>query len=109
VETDTLGVEVGHEPLAGFVSNSPVEFGENAVFTDQTTYDPETWFWEFGDGIGTSDQQNPIYNYSNSGAYTVTLTVANRCGDDVYSGPFEVLAPELFHYVYLPVVVKDSP
>jgi uncharacterized repeat protein (TIGR01451 family) len=91
VETDTLGVEVGHEPLAAFVSNTPVDFGENAVFTDQTAYDPETWFWTFGDGVGTSDQQNPIYNYSNPGAYTVTLTVANRCGEDSYADAFEVV------------------
>jgi uncharacterized repeat protein (TIGR01451 family) len=109
VETDTLGVEVGHEPLAGFQSNTPVEFGENAVFTDQTAYDPETWSWDFGDGVGSSDQQNPTYNYSNPDAYTVTLTVANRCGGDVYSEPFEVVVPALFHYVYLPVVVKDNP
>ena len=91
VETDTLGVEVGHEPLAAFVSNTPVDFGENAVFTDQTAYDPETWSWTFGDGVGTSNQQNPTYNYSNPGAYTVTLTVANRCGEDVYADIFEVV------------------
>jgi uncharacterized repeat protein (TIGR01451 family) len=91
VETDTLGVEVGHEPQAAFQSNTPVQFGENAVFTDQTAYDPETWSWTFGDGVGTSDQQNPTYNYSNPGAYTVTLNVGNRCGGDSYADVFEVL------------------
>jgi PKD repeat protein len=32
------------------------------------------FFWEFGDG-NTSQQVNPIHNYSSSGTYTVCLTV----------------------------------
>src|SRR5205823_14847945 len=37
---------------------------------------PETWFWEFGDGT-TSTQQNPLHTYSTPGFYVVKLTVTN--------------------------------
>jgi gliding motility-associated-like protein len=42
--------------------------------------------WNFGDGLGSiSTATNPIYTYSNSGSYLVTLTVTgnNNCFDTV--------------------------
>lgn len=108
VETDTLSVEAGHDPLAGFVSNSPVTLGQNAVFTSQVAYEPATWAWDFGDGVGTSTDPNPVYNYSNPDTYTVTLTVTNRCGTDAYAEPF-IVEPSGRHYVYLPLVWVNRP
>ncbi len=52
---------------------------EPAVFTDGSLDFPTSWFWEFGDG-GTSTEQNPIYFYSESGTYMVTLTACNALG-----------------------------
>lgn len=44
----------------------------------------ETWYWEFGDGV-TSTDQNPVYNYAAAGNYTICLTVTNdSCGSDSY-------------------------
>jgi len=106
VETDTLGVQVGHQPIAGFLSNSPVTLGQNAIFTDTTAYDPATWAWDLGDGTGTSNQPNVVYNYSNPGDYTVTLTVTNRCGVDVTSALFHVQGA--MYRVYLPVIYKGN-
>lgn len=39
------------------------------------------WNWDFGNGTGTSTQQNPVYNYPAGGNYTVTLalTVTGGC------------------------------
>jgi PKD repeat protein len=91
VETDTLAVEVSLVPVAGFLSNSPVDLGQPAVFTDVSSSDPTTWFWDFGDGVGTSDQQNPVYTYTSPGFYTVTLVVTNVCGLDTFADGFEVL------------------
>lgn len=34
-----------------------------------------SWSWDFGDGIGTSLQQNPVYSYADDGAYKVFLQV----------------------------------
>jgi len=50
-------------------------------FTDKSTGTITSWWWEFGDG-GTSAEQNPSYTYQNSGDYTVSLTVTGPSGSD---------------------------
>lgn len=42
-----------------------------------------TYFWDFGDGQGTSTQPNPLYAYSDTGSYDVMLvaTDQNGCSD----------------------------
>lgn len=44
-------------------------------FYDQSTDGPIEWYWDFGDGIGSSTEQNPPYMYTAVGWYLVTLTV----------------------------------
>ena len=41
-----------------------------------------TYFWDFGDGTGTSTQQSPSYTYAASGTYNVCLSVGDSCGTD---------------------------
>ncbi len=53
----------------------------DVTFTDTSTEKPTTWKWGFGDGT-YSTQQNPAHKYSESGNYTVTLTVSNKAGSD---------------------------
>jgi PKD repeat protein len=45
----------------------------------------EGWYWQFGDGVGSSSEQNPTYTYEQAGVYTVTLTVTDShgCSDKV--------------------------
>jgi len=50
-------------------------------FTDQSTGNPTSWAWTFGDG-GTSTLQNPSHTYSRKGSFTVTLTATNSNGSD---------------------------
>jgi PKD repeat protein len=45
-------------------------------FTDLTSGNPQSWLWNFGDGI-TSTLQNPAHTYSSSGSYLVQLTVSH--------------------------------
>lgn len=40
----------------------------------------ETWFWEFGDGTFSNDQ-NPSHDYYNSGQYNVRLTITDNEGN----------------------------
>ena len=54
----------------------------SAVFTDDSK-NAETWEWDFGDGVGTSTEENPTYEYDSPGAYTVRLVVTGQCGDGV--------------------------
>ena len=50
-------------------------------FTDQSTYNPTSWSWTFGDG-GTSTLQNPSHTYTTAGTYTVALTATNAYGSN---------------------------
>jgi len=56
--------------------------GEPIQFTgDATGGKPEyQWSWDFGDGIGSSTDQNPEYSYTSGGEYTATLTVTDGGG-----------------------------
>jgi len=38
---------------------------------------PDNWFWEFGDGT-TSSEQNPTHTYTEEGTYQVCLTISNN-------------------------------
>ncbi|MBD3299020.1 MAG: PKD domain-containing protein [candidate division Zixibacteria bacterium] len=72
-------------PVADF-SGSPTS-GDAPLtvsFSDLSTNNPDTWSWDFGDG-GTSTAQNPSYEYTTAGTYTVTLTASNCAGSDIAS------------------------
>jgi PKD repeat protein len=49
------------------------------TFTDKSTNNPTSWFWDFGDK-STSTVKNPIHKYTKAGKYTVKLTVKNAKG-----------------------------
>ena len=49
-------------------------------FSDESSGEPQSWNWDFGDG-NTSDLEHPMYEFSNPGTYTVTLTVMNSYGN----------------------------
>ncbi len=69
-------------PVAGFTSSPNAGEMPLAVqFTDQSS-GATSWAWNFGDSAG-STEQNPSHTYTAVGTYTVHLTVANQCGQDV--------------------------
>ncbi len=49
--------------------------------TDDDTDPIVSWFWEFGDG-STSTDQNPVHTYVDLGYYDVSLEVTAQSGDD---------------------------
>ncbi|MDZ7309171.1 MAG: phytase, partial [candidate division KSB1 bacterium] len=49
------------------------------TFSDQSSGDPTSWNWDFGDG-GSSTERNPSHTYNTPGDYTVKLTAGNTCG-----------------------------
>ncbi len=52
-------------------------------FTDKSTGSGLTYQWDFNnDGAVDSTAQNPSYTYSNTGTYTVKLTVTSAAGSD---------------------------
>lgn len=64
----TASVETGSAPLS-------------VTFTDQSQNSPDEWYWDFGDG-SNSTEQNPTHTYTEKGEYTVSLTVSNDYGED---------------------------
>ncbi len=81
-ETKTNYITVRQRPAAKFSATPTNGCASLTVqFTDQSTGNPTSWNWTFGDG-GTSTAQNPSYTYTNPGTYTVSLTVSNQCGLD---------------------------
>ncbi|OWY22478.1 PKD domain-containing protein [Sphingobacteriales bacterium UPWRP_1] len=48
-------------------------------FTDESGNYPAEWHWDFTDG-GTSDEQDPIHSFQQSGTFGVTLTSCNIAG-----------------------------
>jgi PKD repeat protein len=81
--TTTVVVE-GLLPTADFDSTCPDIVGETTHFTNTSTGSmPFTSFlWTFGDGSAPSFDENPSHTYANTGAYTVTLQIANDYGGD---------------------------
>ncbi len=73
--TYTSMVTVNPLPAPSF-SVSPVCRGTATNFTN-TSSGATSYNWNFGDGVGTSINQNPTYTYINAGVYTTSLTAIN--------------------------------
>jgi PKD repeat protein len=58
-------------------SPNPTSVGHEVQFTSTPSggYGDYTYAWDFGDGIGTSDNQSPAYTYSDNGTFVASLTV----------------------------------
>ncbi len=66
-------------PLADFVADITSGYVSLEVqFTDQSIGNITSWEWDFdNDGTIDSNEQNPSYTYSETGEFTVSLTVSN--------------------------------
>jgi len=75
----------GNEPAAptAAFSGTPLSGTKplTVQFTDESTDDPTSWLWDFGDE-GSSVDQSPEHIYEEVGTYTVTLTATNDIGSD---------------------------
>ncbi|MDO8970688.1 MAG: PKD domain-containing protein, partial [Saprospiraceae bacterium] len=95
---DTLGLD--NHPLAGWRYDKTGGLGVD--FTSVSWYEPETWWWDFGDpASGSSNQtseRNPAHTFSAPGAYEVCLTVSNQYGSDTKC-----------RWVWLNTVSTDNP
>jgi hypothetical protein len=68
------------QPVAGFTYSPGTAYLE-VQFQDQSTGNPFTWLWDFGDGR-TSTLPSPVHFYSTPGTYTVRLITGNICKRD---------------------------
>ena len=77
-ETVNINVEevpVNEPPVANFTytaTNLSIQFNDTST-DDSGIF---IWYWDFDDG-NTSDEQNPMHNYSAAGTYNVMLRVTD--------------------------------
>ena len=94
-------IKVGNKLPVAFTASPLLVCASDPIhFTDLTKAIPpatdtvDTWFWQFGDG-GVSSEKNPIYIYSDTGRFSVSLTVkSNGCDSWVlYRDYVRILPP----------------
>ncbi len=72
----SLAAEFSAIPLSG-------QYPLLVQFTDDSAGDIIEWAWDFdGDDIIDSNEQNPTYTYTQSGTYTVSLTITDDQGSE---------------------------
>ena len=74
-EIEILGIP----EVEWFVSTSLLQ-----AFFNNNSSGGDSYFWDFGDD-NFSSQEEPIHAYDEDGTYTVTLTVTNSCGADIFT------------------------
>jgi gliding motility-associated-like protein len=84
--TFNTNIEVYAHPIANFTPDTVCN-SSASNFTDVSSlasFGIETWTWDFGDGTGVSNDQNPSYGYNGAGDYQVNLSVVDSfgCGHD---------------------------
>jgi gliding motility-associated-like protein len=103
VDTLTMpeAVKAGSKPNASFTVNpSDVCAFQPVQFTDNSTGNIDQWLWQFGDG-GTSTSQNPLYQFQDTGYFSVTLIVwSNTCPDTIRLNDVVHIKPPIAAFVF---------
>lgn len=72
-------------------------------FGNATVGNPESWFWDLGNGNTSMDSIPPIQTYTTSNdsvsTYTVRLTSTNMCGEGSEEISFEVFPPDVRAFI----------
>ncbi len=72
---------VANNPCIDFSDTSNTCTGQFA-FTSTSINTPTSYFWDFGDNMGTSTLANPSYQYAANGSFDVKLVACNNDGCD---------------------------
>lgn len=71
-----------HKPIANFNAiDTTGKAPYKVYFSDLSSGNPTSWYWDFGDGT-TSSIQNAGHTFTKAGKYTVSLTVKNVFGSN---------------------------
>lgn len=83
-------VNVNPNPEANFTFVVNATNNGEVTFTNSSS-NAATYSWDFGDTIGSSANTNPVYTFSATGTYNVTLTSnSTLCGNDSITIPVYV-------------------
>ncbi len=82
--TETVTISVETAPTADFTTAETAGCIDFAVqMQNQSSANAETFLWTAeGAAPATSTEENPVFTYSETGTYSITLTVSNAAGTD---------------------------
>ncbi|MDD2636956.1 MAG: T9SS type A sorting domain-containing protein [Bacteroidales bacterium] len=94
---DTEGVAIDLFKISDCTTTPSASFtysveGDFVYFTNESE-NATSYSWNFGDNQltpSTSTDENPVFNYTSGGSYTVTLTASNSCSTDTYSTTIDI-------------------
>ena len=73
---------------------APLTVHFTAPANDSAGYAITSWNWNFGDGVGSSTNQNPVYTYGDAAIYSPSLSVTNSQGALIVAiGPSITVVP----------------
>ncbi len=99
-------ITVYPEPIASFTySQNTVPVLTGAISFSNLSENSDVWFWNFGDST-TSQEQNPIHEYANSGTYPVMLVSSNQFG--CVDTTFQDVVVELFKGLFVPNAITPG-
>ncbi len=76
-------------------------------FTDLSTGDMISWYWDFGDGF-FSQEQNPFHTYPGPGTFEVCLTITGNDCSDTYCNTI-VISDTVYQQIYGQVFAGNFP
>jgi PKD repeat protein len=109
--TPTITAQPTSSGLKAAFSASPGtgSFPLEVRFSDQSTGNPNTWTWNFGDG-SYSNEKNPVHLYGDVGTYTVNLQVTGSGGSSSSEKPgYIVVTDPLSPPPFVPTIVPTTP
>lgn len=93
----TIPITVFQSPIVDFdvLPDTVMLPGQPIHCYNSSSEDSDLFFWEFGDG-GTSEEEDPIHQYTEPGSYYVMLTVTslNKCVDSLTMLTEVIVLPE---------------
>jgi PKD repeat protein len=82
-------------PVASYsVSPASPKTGESVTFTDTSTGNPTTQFWDFGDGSNSTTSATVSHTYGAAATYKTAHAVTNAAGISAATKDVVVAAPE---------------
>lgn len=91
-----IDVDVAEAVQANFtLDQSQICASIPVTFTDESSGNPTSLFWDFGNG-DTSTQQNPTTTYIDTGSFDVIFIATNGCGDDTLVSTYSANALPVF-------------
>lgn len=103
-DTLTNDITIVDDTKADFTA---VGNGFTYTFSDQSVQ-ATSWHWDFGDG-DTSNVASPVHTFSDTGAYTVVLTVNGSCGTDSKSASYLVYGVGIQDVATLTTTLQPNP